>query len=310
MNRGVRASSPIAARRSLTSPVSVVSDTKVLGQRTRWRSSFAIASGLSGSGPRAAETPSAGRGPDGPRARARGSASRRRSHRIGRAFLSTEKPPIAHGSATTARALRSERDYRPKRPSGRCEGGTEPGMLPHSPRASRSGLVALAALLVGGSISRAQEGPGAEPREHRHCIPPGFIPSSQWRSAKPTAVWENSWLPAAVFRVRRRLGVSSLQDRNSTSSARRGRATWEWIWFVDAGSARTLCGVRRLCLHEPRQPGRPFLRRPLHTCDQPKGNRIPGDGRSSTRSSTRSAWARTRRRATEITRRVEFRCGS
>src|SRR5262245_19071334 len=49
--------------------------------------------------------PSATPPPAGPLGSARGCPSRRRSHRSERAFHSIEKPPIAHGSTATRRAV-------------------------------------------------------------------------------------------------------------------------------------------------------------------------------------------------------------
>ena len=106
-------------------------------------------------------------------------------------------------------------------------------MVPHSPRASRSGLVALAALLVAASISRAQESPG----------------SNSWTpTLHPAGL--NPIVRMAVSQAYRRLGEPGcrqlfsefedagghpLQDRLDVIG-QTGQSYLEWIWFVDAGS--------------------------------------------------------------------------
>ena len=124
---------PYRGAQVLYESVSVVSATNVFGQRIRWSSSFAIASGRRCNRTSSNSNALGATRPGAPRALARECPSQRRTHRIERASLPTEKPPNAHGSATTARALRRDRDYRPKRPSGRSVGETEPGMvrIPH-----------------------------------------------------------------------------------------------------------------------------------------------------------------------------------
>jgi hypothetical protein len=106
-------------------------------------------------------------------------------------------------------------------------------MLPHPPRASRSGLAALAALLLVTSLSRAQETAGsstAVPTLH----PPGL----------------NAIVRMAVIEAHRRLGglqcqqiFSDFKDASDhalkaklVGLGQTGQSYLGWIWFVDGGS--------------------------------------------------------------------------
>ena len=148
-------------------------------------------------------------------------------------------------------------------------------MLPHPSRAPRSGLAALAALLLAASVSRAQETAGPSPA----------LPTLHPRGL-------NAIVRMAVIEAHRRLGNPQCQqifsdfddasDRTLKAKleeiGQTGQSYLGWIWFVDGGSEGRCAQAEVSRLHEPREPGRPILRRPLHTRDQPKGNRIPGDG--------------------------------
>jgi len=106
-------------------------------------------------------------------------------------------------------------------------------MLPHPSRASRSGLAALAALLLAASVSRAQE--TAESSSALPMIHPRGL---------------NAIVRMAVIEAHRRLGNPQCQqifsDFNDASNralnakleeiGQTGQSYLGWIWFVDGGS--------------------------------------------------------------------------
>ena len=295
MNRGVRASSPIAARRSLTSPVSVVSATKVFGQRTRWRSSFAIASGLR-SNQDLEELKSPRRDADGTL----------RAHELARLRV---EDAVTESDAHSFPRKNHRSPTDPPRRRGRCGASViiaqnvrmdglraerRRTCSPHPSRAPRSGLAALAALLLAASLSQAQDTAGSSTAAP-HTSSPRAQRDRENGGDRGSSSPGKSPVPADLLRLRRRLGPYA------EGEAGRDRPDRPELPGMDLVRRRGVRGamprVRRLT------PSRaPAARSSASAANASRARSAEGESDSwrrwsSTRSSTRSGSERIRPRA-------------